>query len=185
MADYNKPMGVFDLETGVVEEEYIDGLKTVRKKTKEEKQKDYRQMKKREMAESILSANYINTPPRVDIQLSKELKKAEYVFFKTILLYLKFNSGVLVHDGKSVTIDFLYENLVDEDGNKLYSSKQSIRNLIYSLRQHELIKPYVNKDDGHCYVVNPWVAYYGNKEINDTLYDMFSETKWKDISRRK
>ena len=172
-------------DDGEILKTYENGMKVEEEKTKEEKQMDYRQMKKREMTESILSANYINTPPRVDIQLSKELKKAEYVFFKTIILYLKFNSGVLVHNGKSVTTDFLYENLVDEDGNKLYSSKQSISNLIHSLRQHELIKPYVNKDDGHCYVVNPWVAYYGNKEINDTLYDMFSETKWKDISRRK
>lgn len=183
MADYNKPMGVFDLETGVVEEEYIDGLKTARKKTKEEKQNDKTQMKIRKMRDKLDSMSFVITSPEVSLKLASVLKKSELQMFYRLLSYLDFNSGVLLNpDGKYLNLDYFIKNTIDSEGTQIYA-RQTVYNIMAVLRKNDLIKKTVGCDESKsCFIVNPWVAFKGKgARADSTLLKQFMDSDWENV----
>lgn len=187
MADYNKPMGVFDLETGVVEEECIDGLKTARKKTKGEKARDRYQMEKRMASKEIYGCSNCNLIPNsIVVELFKVLKHSEYEFFSRLLDYMPYNCNILMRKDfpdEYARIDYFVESMVDSDGDSLYS-KQAVKNFLTTLRKVDLIASTTTTDSGLHYMVNPWVAHKGKLGLSDSLFKTFKNSRWRDFPRK-
>ena len=142
-------------------------------------------MEMRKLEESLGSNDFVITPSEVDIILSSTLRRSEYSLFKRLVKYLPYNSGVLMrrdYPDEYATLNYLIKDLKDNDGNRLYT-KQALMNLMTELRKRDIIASYKTTDSSLCYLINPWVAYRGNKSIDESVFRTFKDSRWRSIPR--
>lgn len=184
METYNKHVGIVDMETGELEAEYKDGVKTNKVKSKKEKARDKARMEKRDLEETLFSANgFVVTQTIVDFKLASVLRKSEYILFKALIQYLPYNSGVLMRKDyvtEYATLDYFVEDIKDFDGNAMYS-KQVLKNLMTELKKHDLIASFKTTDSGLFYMVNPWVAFRGKQGVHEYVVNTFKDSRWKEV----
>jgi hypothetical protein len=93
----------------------------------------------------------------------------KYSIFPYLIQYVGYMNGVLRHrNGRLLTNDTI--------GELCHVSKITAIRQLRGMIKDDIIRK-IKTDDGFAYVMNPFIVHLG-KEINDSLYDMFKNSKY-------
>jgi DNA-binding transcriptional ArsR family regulator len=109
------------------------------------------------------------------LHLSQVLSNAESWFITYLLQFLDFKSGVLKDENdKLVTVNFIIKD--SELG------QSTVYNLLKKLRDKGIISISTTEEQ-ECFVMNPYIFMKG-QTVNNTLIDLFKETKWAELFKK-